>query len=50
VVTTTGRWSREFLVWMATMDAELTVLEPPELIDEAARIVARQRHAASATS
>jgi predicted DNA-binding transcriptional regulator YafY len=41
VVTTTGRWTREFLVWMAMMDAELTVLEPPELADEARRIVAR---------
>jgi predicted DNA-binding transcriptional regulator YafY len=41
VVTTTGRWSREFLVWMAMMDAELTVLEPPELVEEAARVVAR---------
>ena len=41
VVTTTGRWSREFLVWMATLDAELTVLEPPELAEEAARIAAR---------
>jgi predicted DNA-binding transcriptional regulator YafY len=41
VVTTTGRWSREFLVWMALMDAELTVLEPPELAHEAGRIVAR---------
>jgi predicted DNA-binding transcriptional regulator YafY len=49
VVTTTGRWSREFLVWMATMDAELTVLEPPELVHEAAQIAARLRHAASIT-
>ena len=46
VVTTTGRWSREFLVWMTMMDAELTVLEPPELIDEAARMVARLRDVA----
>jgi predicted DNA-binding transcriptional regulator YafY len=41
VVTTTGRWSREFLVWMALMDADLEVLEPPELAEEAARIVTR---------
>jgi predicted DNA-binding transcriptional regulator YafY len=41
VVTTTGRWTREFLVWMAMMDAELTVLEPPELIEAAGRIVTR---------
>ena len=41
VVTTTGRWSREFLVWMALMDAELEVLEPPELVEEAGRVAAR---------
>lgn len=41
VVTTTGRWSREFLVWMALMDAELTVLEPPELVEAAGRLAAR---------
>jgi predicted DNA-binding transcriptional regulator YafY len=41
IVTTTGRWSREFLVWMALMDAELEVLEPPELAEEAGRIVTR---------
>src|ERR1700712_4511547 len=33
VVTTTGGWTREFLVWMGMMDAELTVLEPPELAE-----------------
>jgi predicted DNA-binding transcriptional regulator YafY len=41
IVTTTGRWNREFLVWMALMDAELTVLEPPELVEEAERVVRR---------
>src|SRR4051794_20475497 len=41
IVTTNGRWSREFLVWMATLDVELTVLEPQELADEASRIAAR---------
>jgi predicted DNA-binding transcriptional regulator YafY len=41
IVTTTGRWSREFLVWMALMDAELAVLEPPELAEQAGQIVAR---------
>ena len=41
IVTTTGRWSREFLVWMAMMDAELEVLEPPELAAEAGRIATR---------
>ena len=47
VVTTTGRWSREFLVWMALMDAEMTVLEPPELAEEAGRIAARLREVAA---
>jgi predicted DNA-binding transcriptional regulator YafY len=41
VVTTTGMWSREFLVWMAMLDVELQVIEPPELATEAATIVAR---------
>ncbi|HEX8101392.1 MAG TPA: YafY family protein [Solirubrobacteraceae bacterium] len=41
VVTTTGGWSTEFLVWMATLDADLTVLEPPELVEKARRIAAR---------
>lgn len=41
VVTSTRRWSREFLIWMATLDTELTVLEPPELVEEAGRIAAR---------
>jgi predicted DNA-binding transcriptional regulator YafY len=48
VVTTTGRWTREFLVWMAMMDAELTVLEPPELVEEAGRIVTRLGNVAPA--
>jgi predicted DNA-binding transcriptional regulator YafY len=47
VVTTTGRWSREFLVWMATMDVEITVLEPLELLQEADRIARRLAAAAS---
>src|SRR3954447_16847653 len=47
IVTTTGRWSREFLVWMALMDAEVTVLDPPELVEEAGRVVARLSAAAS---
>src|SRR3954451_16758739 len=41
IVTTTSRWNREFLVWMAMMDAELEVLGPPELADEARPVVAR---------
>ena len=34
IVTTTGRWSREFLIWMASLDLELEVLEPQELADK----------------
>lgn len=49
VVTTTGRWSREFLVWMAMMDAEMTVLEPPELAEEAGRVAHRLGNVAATT-
>jgi predicted DNA-binding transcriptional regulator YafY len=41
VVTTTGSWSREFLVWMAMMDVEMQVVEPPQLATEAAAIASR---------
>ncbi|MCW3041558.1 MAG: YafY family transcriptional regulator [Solirubrobacterales bacterium] len=41
VVTTTGGWSRSFLVWMALLDVELTVLDPPELVEAARTIAAR---------
>lgn len=47
VVTTTGSWSREFLVWMATLGHDLEVLEPPELAAEAAEIAARLTSAAA---
>jgi predicted DNA-binding transcriptional regulator YafY len=50
VVTTTGGWSREFLVWMALMDTELTVLEPPELAEEAGRVAARLSPVAASAS
>src|SRR4051812_16497762 len=50
IVTTTGRWSREFLVWMALMDADMAVLEPPELAKEAARVATRLRDVAAARS
>lgn len=40
-VTTVGGWSKSFLVWMALMDLELTVLDPPELVDAARTIVDR---------
>jgi predicted DNA-binding transcriptional regulator YafY len=39
IVTTRGAWSRGFLVWMATLDEPMEVLDPPELI-EVARVVA----------
>lgn len=32
IVTTVGRWSTSFVVWMAAMEEELTFLDPPELI------------------
>ena len=41
VVTTTRGWSREFLVWMAMLDVEMDVLEPPELVAHAGAIAAR---------
>jgi predicted DNA-binding transcriptional regulator YafY len=39
IVTSRGAWSRGFLVWMATLDEPLEVLEPPEMV-EAARTIA----------
>jgi hypothetical protein len=47
VVTTRGPWSREFLVWMATLDAPMAVLDPPELA-EVAQGLARRLAAAGA--
>jgi predicted DNA-binding transcriptional regulator YafY len=41
VVTTRGQWSASFLVWMATLDEPLEVLEPPELVALAGTIAAR---------
>jgi predicted DNA-binding transcriptional regulator YafY len=41
IVTTKGMWSRNFLVWMATLDDPITVLEPPELVDLARAIAGR---------
>lgn len=41
VLTTTGPWSREFLVWAALLDVELEVLGPPELRACAAAVAAR---------
>jgi predicted DNA-binding transcriptional regulator YafY len=41
IVTSRGRWSHGFLVWMATLDEPLQVLDPPELVEAARTIVAR---------
>ena len=46
VVTTPERWSREFLVWMATLDEPIEVLGPPELVEAARAIAARLAAAA----
>jgi predicted DNA-binding transcriptional regulator YafY len=45
IVTSRGRWSHGFLVWMATLDEPLQVLDPPEFV-EAARVVAARLSAA----
>ncbi len=47
VVTSRGRWSHGFLVWMATLDEPIAVLEPPEMIEAARAIVARLAGAAA---
>jgi predicted DNA-binding transcriptional regulator YafY len=41
LVTTTGGWSRQFVVWMAMLELELTVLDPPELVATAKAVAAR---------
>ncbi len=46
IVTTRGSWSRNFLVWMATLDAPMEVIGPPELADAARALVDRLRSAA----
>ena len=46
VVSTRGHWSREFLVWMALLDAPMQVLSPPELVDAARSMVTRLAAAA----
>jgi predicted DNA-binding transcriptional regulator YafY len=46
VVTSRGRWSHGFLVWMATLDEPMQVLDPPELVEAARAIVARLTAAA----
>jgi predicted DNA-binding transcriptional regulator YafY len=46
IVTSRGRWSPGFLVWMATLDEPLEVLDPPELVEAARVVVARLSAAA----
>jgi predicted DNA-binding transcriptional regulator YafY len=47
IVTSRGRWSHGFLVWLATLDAPMEVLDPPELVEAARVIVARLAGAAA---
>jgi hypothetical protein len=47
IVSSRGRWSHGFLVWMATLDEPMEVLDPPELI-EAARVIAARLTGAAA--
>jgi predicted DNA-binding transcriptional regulator YafY len=41
IVSTRGGWSRNFLVWMALLDAPMEVLDPPELAEASRVLVAR---------
>ena len=41
IVTSRGAWTRGFLVWMATLDEPMDVLDPPELIEVARAVAAR---------
>jgi predicted DNA-binding transcriptional regulator YafY len=41
IVTSRGAWSAGFLVWMATLDEPMEVLEPPEMVAAARAVVAR---------
>jgi predicted DNA-binding transcriptional regulator YafY len=47
IVSSRGRWSHGFLVWMATLDEPLQVLDPPELVEVAQVIAARLAGAAA---
>jgi predicted DNA-binding transcriptional regulator YafY len=47
IMTSRGRWSHGFLVWMATLDEPMEVLEPPELVEAAQVIAARLAGAAA---
>ncbi len=41
ILKTVGGWSRPFLVWAAMLAADLTVLDPPELVADATAIARR---------
>jgi hypothetical protein len=41
IVTSRGTWSPGFLVWMATLDEPMEVLDPPEMVQAARTVVAR---------
>jgi predicted DNA-binding transcriptional regulator YafY len=41
IVTTTAGWSSQFVVWMATLDVDLEILDPPELATAARAIATR---------
>ncbi|MBV9194558.1 MAG: WYL domain-containing protein [Solirubrobacterales bacterium] len=41
IVTTVQGWSTSFLIWMATLDVDLEILDPPELAERAQAIAAR---------
>jgi predicted DNA-binding transcriptional regulator YafY len=47
IVTSRGAWSPGFLVWMATLDEPMEVLDPPEMAAAARAVVARLTSAAA---
>jgi predicted DNA-binding transcriptional regulator YafY len=49
IVTTRGAWSRQFLLWMASLEEPIEVLGPPELI-AATRELAKQLSVAAGSS
>ena len=46
IVSSQRQWTHSFLVWMATLDEPMEVLDPPELV-EAARVLAARLSAAA---
>jgi predicted DNA-binding transcriptional regulator YafY len=41
IVTSRGAWTRGFLVWMATLDEPMDVLDPPQMVEVALAMAAR---------